>query len=412
MRCVLLLAPHNSYRIHAYIEAALHLDIRLIIASQSEHSLVSAVASGVQVDFSDEVLSIERLLAAHKKFNFDAIVASDDSAVKLAAKVGEALGLFTNASDSALLTQRKDLSRKRLQEKGLPTPAFRIVNLDTELASQLKALHYPAVVKPLSLSGSKGVIRVDDVRTCISACERVKPIIANSASEFERSHVLVESFIEGDEVAFEGILHNGQLTQLAIFDKPEQMNGPYFEESYYITPSRHTAQWQQKITKCVAEVCRGFGLREGPIHAELRLHNNEAWLIEIASRTIGGDCADMLKFGLNIGIEELVLLQALGKPVELSALDGSVGVLMIPVPSRGVLRRVEGLKQASEVPYITEIGISVREGYELVPLPEGSSYLGFIFAKAPTAEAVENALRCAHQRLNIVTTPVFKLEKI
>jgi biotin carboxylase len=411
MRCVLLIAPHNSYRIHAYIEAALHLDIQLIVASQSEHSLVSAVAAGVQIDFQNEQNSLERILAAHKEYRFKAVIAADDSAVSLAALVAQALGLSANTPESALITQRKDLTRERLKVHKIPTPAFRLIKLDESIEPQLLGLDYPVVVKPVSMSGSRGVIRADNLQACVEACERIRPIISFQGSQFERNRVLVETYISGEEVAFEGLLHQGKLTTLTIFDKPEPMEGLYFEESYYVTPSSHSRRWQEKIKQRVAEVCRAFGLHEGPIHAELRLCDDEAWLIEIASRTIGGDCADMLKFGLNIGLEELVLLQALGKPVELPEMKESVGVLMIPIPSQGILRRVEGLTQAKAVEYVTDVGISVREGYELVPLPEGQSYLGFIFAKAPTADLVECALRAAHKKLTIKVAPVFKLIK-
>jgi biotin carboxylase len=411
MHSVLLVAPHNSYRIHAYIEASKHLDVELVIASQSEYSLVSAVADGIQIDFADDDISLQRILEANQRHHFQAVITSDDGGVRLAAKVAQALGLSANHPDSAELTRRKDLARSRLKACGVPVPAFKLVNLKQELANQLQGITYPVVVKPLSMSGSKGVIRVDNQQQCIKALHRVEKIQAHVSHSVERDSVLLESYISGEEVAYEGLLHQGKLKQLTIFDKPDPMEGPFFEETYYVTPSRLSDKEQALIEARVAEACAAYGLREGPIHAELRLQGDEAYIIEIASRTIGGDCADMLKFGLNIGVEELVLLQALGKPVDIPVLKNSVGVLMIPIPSQGVLRRVEGISQAKKVDYITDVGISVRDGYELTPLPEGSSYLGFIFAKAPTAELVEYALRQAHACLNIRIAPSFKLLK-
>lgn len=411
MRSVLLIAPHNSYRIHAYIEAAQHLSIHLVIASESQYSLVSAVTAGIQVDFSDDELSLERILQANVTHQFKAVISSDDGSVRLASIAANALGLSSNAADSAELTRRKDLARQRLQHSGIPVPAFRVVNLSKALQPQVVNVTYPVVLKPVSMSGSKGVIRANNEHECLNALARIGHIVAHLPHVIECESVLMESYIVGPEVAFEGLLHKGKLKQLTIFDKPDSMEGPFFEETYYITPSRLSKTNQQKVFNRVAVACNAYGLKEGPIHAELRLAEDDVYIIEIASRTIGGDCADMLKFGLNIGIEELVLLQALGKPVPVPDLKESVGVLMIPISSQGLLRRVEGIAQAEKIEYIKAIGISVREGYELVPLPEGSSYLGFIFAKAPTAERVENALRAAHACLNIVVAPSIKLKQ-
>ncbi len=406
---VLLVAPHNSYRIHAYIEAAERLDINLVVASQGEHSLVSAVSSGIQIDFNNDAVSLQRIVDANKTCPFDAVITTDDGGVRLAAKMAQVLGLPANDPESSELTRRKDLARIRLKSCDVAIPAFRVVNLLENLPKQLQNIHFPVVVKPLAMSGSKGVIRADNQQECTEALARLEKILSVVSDKMEQSHALIESYIDGKEVAFEGLLHKGELKQLAIFDKPEPMEGPFFEESYYITPTRLSESEQLLIANRVAEACGAYGLREGPIHAELRVQGDNAFIIEIASRTIGGDCADMLKFGLNMGLEELVLLQALGKPVDVPALKNSVGVLMIPIPAQGLLRRVEGIHEAKKVAYITDLGISVREGYELVPLPEGSSYLGFIFAKAPTAELVEGALRKAFECLNIRITPSFKI---
>ncbi|MBL4783753.1 MAG: ATP-grasp domain-containing protein [Porticoccaceae bacterium] len=406
---ILLVAPHNSYRIYAYIEAAKHLDVTLIVASQSEHSLVSAVVDGIQIDFSDEELSLSRILKANEQHQFQAVITSDDGGVGLAAKVATSLGLSANDPNSAELTRRKDLARARLQSQAIPIPDFRTIEFSKSIPEQLQKLQYPVVVKPVSMSGSKGVIRANNQQECVQALARVEPMLTHLSNPVERGTALIESYIDGFEVAFEGLLHHGQLKQLAIFDKPDSMEGPFFEETYYITPSRLSANEQALIAETVERACEAYGLREGPVHAELRLSGDEAYIIEIASRTIGGDCGDMLKFGLNMGLEELVLLQALGKPLDIPPLKGSVGVLMIPIPSQGILRRVEGISLAKNVQYITDVGISVREGYELVPLPEGSSYLGFIFAKATTADLVESALREAHACLTIRIAPSFKL---
>ena len=207
------------------------------------------------------------------------------------------------------------------------------------------------------------------------------------------------------------MLHHGELRVLALFDKPDPLEGPFFEETYYITPSRLDAGTQALIRQRVAQACAAYGLVTGPVHAELRLHDGEAWILEVAARTIGGQCARLLRFGTGHGLEEQVIAEALGQALTPNADNGAAGVLMIPIPRAGILRRVEGLLAAQRMPYIEDIEISVREAYELVPLPEGASYLGFIFARAPTPELAEQALREAHACLNIVVAPVWKVGK-
>jgi hypothetical protein len=196
---------------------------------------------------------------------------------------------------------------------------------------------------------------------------------------------------------------------LAIFDKPDPLEGPFFEETYYTTPSRRALVEQALIRQRLEAACHAYGLCEGPVHAELRLSEGDAWIMEVASRTIGGDCARLLRFGTGHGLEELVLAQAAGHPLPAVPEQGGAGVLMIPIPRHGILRRVEGVLAARRVRFIEDVEISRREGYELVPLPEGASYLGFIFARAPTPEQAEQALREAHGKLNIVVAPVMKL---
>jgi hypothetical protein len=214
--------------------------------------------------------------------------------------------------------------------------------------------------------------------------------------------VLVESFLPGDEVAVEALLTGGELETLAIFDKPDPLDGPYFEETLYITPSRHPAELQRAAELAVADAVRAVGLRDGPVHGEVRLHDGGATVVEVAARTIGGLCGRTLRFGVDMSLEELVLRAALGRPpLAAERAAGAAGVLMIPIPRRGVLRDVAGLEEARDVAGVWDVVITAPRGHEVVPLPEGKRYLGFAFARAETAAAVEQALRLAHERLTI-----------
>ncbi len=256
------------------------------------------------------------------------------------------------------------------------------------------------------------MIRANNEHEFIDACERLRNIISESIDEFERCHVLVEDYIDGIEVAYEGYLHAGQLHTLAVFDKPDPLTGPFFEETIYVTPSQLEADTLRIIKQRVQQACTAFGLTTGPIHAELRVNARDAWILEVASRTIGGECARTLDSGTNKSLEQLTVSLAIGEPVQPAGITQSRGVMMIPIRQAGLLRRVEGILAAQKVPHIETIDIVISEGHELIPLPEGNQYLGFIFAKADSPDMVTAALRAAHEKLKFVTAPVFRLASV
>ncbi len=404
------MAPANSYRTFAYLDAARRLGVELLVASEGEHSLVNRMVGGMHVDLQAPH-AVDQLVDEAGRRPFHGVVATDDASVELTSRVARVLGLPHNPPSAARLSRRKDLARARLAQAGLPVPRHWQLNLALPLGPQIEQVAYPCVAKPLALSASRGVIRANNPADLISACARIQGILTREAPRDpeERHTVLVEAFVHGPEVALEGLLRDGELRVLALFDKPDPMDGPFFEETYYITPSRLPVAHQQAVRRRVAQACAAYGLREGPVHAELRISGGDAWIMEVASRTIGGECARLLKFGTGHGLEDLVLAQAMGRPLDAEAAPGGAGVLMIPIPRAGILRRVEGVLAARRVPYIEDLEISLREGYELVPLPESSRYLGFVFSKAPTAGDAEQALRSAHSRLNVVVAPLFNL---
>ena len=221
--------------------------------------------------------------------------------------------------------------------------------------------------------------------------------------------MLVEDYIPGAEVALEGLLDDGRLRTLALFDKPDPLDGPYFEETLYVTPSRLPAEAQAAIERAAAAAAASLGLRQGPIHAELRWNEGGAFLIEVAARSIGGLCSRTLRFGTDMSLEELILRQALGLPIDAARQGRAGGVMMIPIPAAGHLRRVEGVDAAAAVPGVETVEITARMNHPLIPLPEGDSYLGFIFARGETPAEVEAALRAAHARLAFEIVPEMRM---
>ena len=402
----LLIAPPGSYRIPAYLRAASRLGTRLVVVSEGEHLL--AAGDGLRVDLGNHASALVSIrAAAGREGGFSAVVAPDDATVELAGRVADALGLPGNPPEAARLSRRKDLARIRLAAAGIRVPRFRILDLRHPL--DLSGVPYPCVVKPVAMSGSRGVIRANSEPELAAVIERVRAIVAGAAEEDERSRLVVESYVPGAEVAVEGLLSDGRLEVLAIFDKPDPLVGPFFEESIYVTPSRLGMHAEERIVECVRRAVTAFGLSTGPVHAELRWSEGEAWLLEVAARTIGGECARLFRFGAGHSLEEVVLAAAMGRRLRRGRMPGAAGVMMLPTPRPGTLRRVEGVLDALRVPGVEDVSIAVGSGVELVPLPEGSAYLGYVFARGDTPDGVERALRDAGGRLRIVISPMWRL---
>jgi len=302
-------------------------------------------------------------------------------------------------------TRNKALLRERIAAAGIASPEYRVVGTLEDARAVAGALTYPVVMKPLALSASKGVIRADDADEFVAGFDRVRGILTSPEALQEcgselADRVLIEGYIPGIEVSLEGVLDRGRLRVLAIFDKPDPLEGPYFEETIYVTPSRLADDEQARIIETTERACRALGLEDGPVHAELRLNSEGVYPVDIAARSIGGLCSRTLSFGTGMSLEELLLRHAIGAEVPSYERQASAaGVMMIPIPAAGTLHAVRGQAEAEAVPLIESVTISMHIGSAAVPLPEGSEYLGFIFARGDTPEAVEAALRESHALL-------------
>ncbi len=407
-----MVARSGSYRIAAYCSAARTLGMPILVVSNSEYSLVPDVANGVTVDFDKPEPALEIILAALDGKQIACVLATDDSCVGLCSRIADILGLPRNRAEASLLTCRKDLGREALAKAGCNMPDYRLIELSDDDPCRA-GMEYPVVVKPLSLAASRGVIRADNDGEFAAACRRIEPIlVAAGQTGFTRRHLLVESYIEGPEFAVEGFMIDGEFHLLTIFDKPEPLSGPFFEETYYLTPSRLDQGQQRRLVDEVARCCMAYGLEHGPVHAEARLSRTGPVLLELAARTIGGQCGQLIEFSLHQKLEELVILGMCGISPPATYQRDTAGVLMIPITDRGILKRVEGLTGAMQTEYVRDVEIHINPGYELIPLPEGTSYLGFIFAQGPDFDQTYAALKEAHAKLRFVTQPRWALENI
>ncbi len=393
---VLLLTSPRSYRTHDFLVAAERLGIQVVQAVNAPWELAQEWDHPLAIPFQDVEPAVEALVTFVEANPVDAILAVDDEGVLLAARASQRLGLPHNDYAAAEAARDKFRMRSLLAAAGVPCPAFQRFSLADDPAQVARQIPYPCVVKPLNLNGSRGVIRADDPASFQAAVQRLARLI-DTGEETSPPFYLVEAFIPGFEVALEGILDRGELHVLALFDKPDPLDGPFFEETIYVTPSRLPQEVQEAIFRTAAQAARALGLREGPVHGELRVNEQGPWIVEVAGRSIGGLCSRTLRFGTDRSLEELILGQACGLGLgSLERKAGAGGVMMIPIPQAGILRGVEGVEAARAVPGIEEVQITARLNYPITPLPEGESYLGFIFARGERPEEVEAALRQAH----------------
>ncbi len=408
---LLLLATTTGYQAREFRLAALRMGTPLALASDRCHVLEDPWRDGaipVRLEKPEEsaaaIVEFARLNPLH------GLVAVGDPVTTIAALAGCGLGLPFHPPDAVAACRNKFLARERYRSAGLPVPWFTRFPAAGEARAAAGAVPFPCVLKPLGLSASRGVIRANDPAGFTAAFDRIRRLLAAAdirrLGEEASGWIQVESYIPGRELAVEGILTRGRLRVLAVFDKPDPLEGPYFEETIYVTPSRLDAGVQRAIVEATEKAVAALGLWHGPMHAEMRLNEHGVWILEVAARPIGGLCARSLRFTGGVTLEELILLHAMGEPVEeLERETCAAGVLMIPIPAAGILEGVENLEPAAAIPGIEAIEITAKIGQKLVPLPEGSSYLGFVFARAPTPAAVEEALRAAHGQMRFVVAP-------
>lgn len=402
---VLLLLPAAGYANEDFIAAAARLDIELVACADYCHRLAPGwgMSPLMSVPFDQPGVALPQVLAALDR-PVDAVLAADDHGLALAAALRAALGLPGTPPDAVAQLTDKLLFRQLQQRAALPHPAFVALTGagpgDTELPA------FPVVVKARRLNASRGVIRADDAAQLGRAIAQVRRIQARALRDADALGVLVERFTPGVEVAMDAVLTDGELRPLALFDKPDPLDGPTFEETLYVTPSRLPAATQQAFADAVQLACAAAGMHDGVVHAEARVNAAGVWLLEIAPRGIGGRCGRLFATTLGSDSAEIVLRHAVGLPVPVRSPGDAAGVMMIPIPASGIFDGVDGLDAARAVAHVTAIDITAEPGQLVAPPPEGSAYLGFIFSRAATPAAAEAALRAAHAALTIHIRPV------
>ena len=400
---LLLILPTATYRARDFLDAASRLDAEVVVASDHRQALAGVLGDrALRVDLRRPPEAAQAIAKLASRTPLDAVVAVDEQGVAVAALAAEELGLTHNSPEAVAASRDKVLMRAALAAAGVPQPDHRVVEGGRPVAPVVIELGPPCVLKPVALSASRGVIRVDSAGEAESVAERIRTIVADAGDD-PAGPLLVERYAPGVEVAVEGMIRGGELEVVAVFDKPEPLKGPFFEETLYVTPSQLSTATLARIEEVMSSAVSALGLVEGPIHGELRVDNGEAVVLEVAARSIGGLCSRSLRFGLASSLEDLILRRALGLPLaDLRREEAASGVMMLPIPRAGVFREVRGQSTALAVPNVTDIEISIAPGKPVTPLPEGDRYLGFLYARAERPAAVEDALREAHRRLKVI----------
>jgi len=409
---VLLVTTTTGYQTRAFDEAARRLDIDLVFVTDRCDQLDDPWRdSAIPIRFHAEDDSVRTIAEAVRMKSIDGVLALADRAVPLAARSALALGLPGHPPEATRAAGNKLASRLAFRNSRLLTPWFEPFGLNDAPERLAMDVSYPCVLKPLSLSGSRGVIKADNPKSFIKAFIRLRQLLQRRTIQALRdptsSQIMIEGFIDGDEFALEGVLEHGKLQVLAIFDKPDRLDGPFFEETIYVTPSRLSSTIQKAIIREVRLAIDSLGLRHGPIHAECRVNAKGVWILEVAARPIGGLCARTLRFVRSKkdhsceGLEAVLLRHAAGESIRNYTREtGASAVMMLPIPMRGRLRSVEGIEKAEQVTGVDEVRITAKTGQLLEPIPEGASYLGFVFARAESPALAVYALKSAHAQLN------------
>jgi len=409
---LLILVSKLGYQTRSFARAAASIGVEAVFGTDRCGQLDDPWQDGaIALHFEQPKKAAERIVRAVKARPVQGLVALGDRPTVAAAYAARALGIAYNSPESMENCRSKLRQREVLAGAGLPVPRFFAFGRNEPLERVLPKVIFPCVVKPLVLAASQGVIRADNAEELVRAVARIGALLDSPemrvTREPELDRLLVESYLPGEEVAVEGLLDGGRLRVLAIFDKPDPLEGPFFEETIYITPSRLPPAVQEEIIACATRAAAALRLSHGPIHAEFRINEAGPWVLELQPRPIGGLCARALRFGPErMTLEELLVRHALRLPGwELDRETIAAGVIMIPVPESGIYEGVEGLEEASATPGVTEIEITARIHDYIAAWPEGASYLGFIFARAEQPESVEAALRAAHRKLRFQFVP-------
>jgi predicted ATP-grasp superfamily ATP-dependent carboligase len=418
---LLLFTAKLGYQTRSFENSAHKLGVQLVYVTDRCHQLEDPWGDrAIAVHFETPEVAAYTVMEALRGQDVSGILALGDRPAAAAAYAARGLGIRYNHPAAVEACRSKLRMTEVFRDAGLLVPWFRNLSIDPTPEPVLLRISYPCVLKPLSLSASQGVARANNHEEFFAAAARIRRLLKSpeilATREANLDQMLVEGYIPGREVAIEGLLSDGVLKVLAIFDKPDPLEGPYFEETIYVTPSRLPESVQRTIEKCARDAVRALGLSHGPIHAEFRINEDGVWPLEVAPRPIGGLCARALRFSLDgasepIGLEELLVRHAMELPGWNSPREQiASGVMMIPVPKSGILEGVSGEELARSIPGITELAITARLHDAIAAWPEGSSYLGFLFARGSTPEKVERALREAHEKLSFTITPSLPVE--
>jgi biotin carboxylase len=414
---ILILASKLGYQTRGFAEAAEKLGIDVIFGTDRCHQLDDPWGDqALALHFEKPREAAEELAHELRSNPPQAVLALGDRPTTAGAYAAQLLGIRGNPPEAMENCRNKLRQRSALAKAGVRVPEFFAFTATDDAKEIAQRVKFPCVVKPTMLAASQGVIRANDAAEFDRAVARIRALLESPEiqvlRESDLNQLIVERYIPGREVAIEGLLDEGRLRVLAIFDKPDLLQGPYFEETIYVTPSRLPSETQRDLEQASQQAVTALGLVTGPVHAEFRVNDQGPWVLEIAPRPIGGLCSRALRFGPDrISLEELLVRHAMrlgGSDMQRE--PEASGVMMIPVPRSGIFDGVDGIAEAEKIPGVNEIRITARLHDYVAAWPDGASYLGFIFSRGILPEDAEAALRAAQAKMQFRFSPRFPVE--
>ncbi|MBS1256004.1 MAG: Alanine--anticapsin ligase [Deltaproteobacteria bacterium] len=406
---VILIIPSASYRSNAFMNAADKLDLKILVVTDNSQVFSDQFPDNIiTMNFDHWTEKLDEISEWSDRFNLMAVIGVDEESILLAAIFSQYLGIEHNSIESVMRTKNKLLMRFELKKARMNCPWFRSFSIEKLPDDIIEEINFPCVIKPTFLSASQGVLRVNNEQEFKEGFQILTDLLSQKKIKKrggeEANYIMVEEYIPGNEVSIEGIVSQGKLKILAIFDKPEPLEGPTFEETIFVTPTTLSGSMQSSLYETAQQAMETLGIVKGPVHIEVRINSNGNYILECASRSIGGMCSKILEFQGGMSLEELILRSSLGRNIEKSNLsDTAKGVMMMPIKNSGKLKEMRGVEEAISVDGITDLQITIKPGEMLDPLPKGDRYLGFLFAEGKNQEMVIKDLKNAWSKIEVVT---------
>lgn len=364
-----------------------------VIAVDMNPEAVGFTVEGVKKEVISTI-DTESVLVAAREHKIDGILTlASDMPMRTVAAVAKELELVGVTEETALAATDKGIMRQRLQEFGVPVPAFYKVNTRDEYYQAINKLGVKCIVKPADNSGSRGV----DLLSNLEDSQEIEKAYHYSKSFSRNGTIVVEEYMEGPEVSVETLSLAGKCHVIQITDKLTT-GAPYFVEMGHNQPSLLPKNIQQQIEKVAKMAVKALGIQNGPSHTEIKVTSEGPKIVEIGAR-LGGDNITTHLVPLSTGVDmvEACIRIALGEIPDLESKFAKASAVRYFDLSSGLIEKIDGVEEAEQLEGIKQISIVHGIGENSVEIKSSVDRVGFVIAQAEepqiAIERCENAMR-------------------